>query len=165
MSFLPEGYKPEPVQDMSGEFEVMKGKAVAKIERVERDQGAWPSGDAKDQVSVMYRLTACVSGNCHANRVVFKKYGMLDGVTQDGREFKGADARARLANDLCTAGYDVDLSSEDAFYASLTGSIGTEANLVLGEYNGKQSVKVVEKFSEQKKSGGVETKAEEEVPF
>lgn len=158
MSFLPEGFKAEKVQDFEGDggFEVMKGNAIAILEKVTRDQGEWPSGDVKDQVSFQWRIKDKVSGNCHPNRVVFKKYGMVD-----GQYSTGAENRAKLANDLCTAGYDVDLSSEEAFYASLPGAVGTVANLRLGNYNDKQTVRVVEKFAATKPSA----KSEEKVPF
>jgi hypothetical protein len=163
MSFLPEGYtQPEKLQDFDndGEFEVMKGRAVAELEKIEHEVGTWNDGAVKDLVALQWRLKTKVDGNCHANRVVFKSYYMTD-----GQYSTGAENRAKLANDLCTAGYDVDLSSEDAFYHSLITAVGITANLVLGEYNKKQTVKVVEKFSEKKSSKGSVDTEPENLPF
>lgn len=144
MSFLPEGYKPEKVEDQE-QGEIIKGAAVAVLEVVKRDTEPWKSGEEKDQISFQWRMKTCVEGNAYPNRVVFKKYNMLDGDFATG-----AETRAKLATDLCTAGYDVDLSNEDGFYSSVPKAVGTVANLRLGEYKKDdkvyQTVKVVTKI-------------------
>lgn len=168
MSFLPEGFKPEPMQDSDGGFEIMKGKAVMVLDEIRRNTEPWKSGDARDIISFQWRVKTVIENKegVFANRVAFKKYNMLDGVTKDGREYKGADARAKLATDLCTAGYDVDLSGEDAFYASLEGAKGIEANVILSDYNGSQAIRVVQKFSEKKSKENVNNEiSKEETPF
>jgi hypothetical protein len=153
MSFLPEGYKPTKASE--SEAGIMKGKAIVTLEKAERVVKTWDDGSESDYVNFQWRIKTNVDGNCHPNRVVFKKYYMTDG------EFStGAENRAKLANDLCTAGYDVDLSSEEAFYASVPGAVGIEANAILGEFKDKQTIRIVEKFAEKK--GTVEA---EPIPF
>lgn len=165
MSFLPEGYKPEPIQDTEGNFPIMKGKVVLVMTKYDRDTTPWKSGDPKDQINCTWKVETVVENkeNVAVNRTVFKKYNMLDGVTKEGKEYKGADARARLATDLCTCGYDVDLSGETEFYASVERAVGTKGNAILGDYNGSQSTKFVEKFAEKKES--VTENKMEEAPF
>ena len=157
MSFLPEGFKPQKTQDMD-QNEKLKGRAVCKLEKVSQDVGNWDNGDAKNQISFQWRIETKLDGNCHPNRVAFKKYNMLDTANKTGNE-----TRAKLTTDLCTAGYDVDLSSEDAFYKSVALAEGTKANIVFGEFNNYQTVKIVEKFSEKKTV--VKEEKKEAVPF
>ena len=164
MSFLPDGYKAEKVQDNGNDFEALKGKYVATITEVKRDQEPWNDGQAKDQIKLTFKIKQTIDGDKGENRLVFKNVNMID-TDYNGKVTTGAQHRAKLINQLCSADFDVDCSSEEAFYSDLPRAVGTDCNLSCFKTgSGKQAAMIVEKFAE-KKSSVVKEAAKEEVPF
>ena len=149
MSLLPDDFKLEKNVDIGSGFEPMKGKAVAVVEDVKRNSEPWPSGDPKDQLSLMLRIETCVEGDCTVNRVVFKQYSLID-TEYKGKVTTVGEHVGRLVKDLYTADYEVDAESVDTVVATTGLAIGTKLNISCYIVGGKQRTMIVDEFSKKK---------------
>lgn len=106
------GFKPEKNAETGSGFEPFKGTYIARLDRLERKQGtSEKSGKEYDFYSITAQVVSRIKGEEVGKRLLFHSYD------PDARGIK------KLADDMFTAGIDLDTTNEETFEASFANAI------------------------------------------
>lgn len=140
VSVMEWGFKPETNVEVGG-FAPIVGSYVARIDKLTRKQGtSEKSGKDYDFYSINVQVVKTLKGDKGEKRFLSNIYNPDD------------EGVKKLANDLFTAGIDIDTSSEESFESSFEAAM--DKLITIKAWKGKSWTKQGDEFVEKKDENG-----------